>query len=468
MPTNSPKPQVRTGIYCRISLDVEGEALGVQRQEEDCRRLAGQRGWNISDVYIDNSVSAFKRNKKRPEFERMLTDLEQGRLDAIVVYDLDRFTRQPRDLERLIDLFETKKNLLFAAVTGDIDLGSDNGVMMARFAVNIANKSSKDTGRRVKRKHLELAQKGIPVGGTRPFGYLDDLKTPHPVEAPLVRQAYADLLDGKRNMTQICRDWDELGVKSTRGLSFQRQTLKQLLLNPRYGGLRALRGVVVRDEAGEPVKGLWEPLVAPEIFWRAEALLKDARGVTGARPGKRKYLLSGIIRCSECGRTMTGNAAGQKNTFYYRCAAKTHGGCGKVSISGPKTEEMVANLVRAKLSGVKASKSTGWPDADQLSGKQERVAELMGAYTNGTLSGSVVFPAVESLEREISELRAREQAWTREHRQQAPATVEEWDDLNVDVRRALVGSVVQSVVAKPAVKAGGAFDRTRVDVVWRG
>jgi site-specific DNA recombinase len=162
---------MRVGLYTRISEDIAGEGLGVARQEQDCRVLADRRGWTVAGVYEDNDVSAFTTKVKRPEFERLMEDLERGYLDGLVVYDLDRFARQPLDLERSIRIFDSRK-LVFATVQSDIDLSTSDGRTMARIMVAFANKSSMDTSRRVRRKHLELARTGVPTGGWRPFGYL--------------------------------------------------------------------------------------------------------------------------------------------------------------------------------------------------------------------------------------------------------------------------------------------------------
>jgi DNA invertase Pin-like site-specific DNA recombinase len=106
---------MRVGLYTRISEDVADEGLGVARQEQDCRSLAERRGWTVAGVYEDNDVSAFKTKVTRPEFEHLMEDLERGFLDGLVVYDLDRFARQPVDLERSIRIFDSRK-LVFAIV----------------------------------------------------------------------------------------------------------------------------------------------------------------------------------------------------------------------------------------------------------------------------------------------------------------------------------------------------------------
>jgi DNA invertase Pin-like site-specific DNA recombinase len=161
---------IAAGAYVRISDDRAGDAAGVGRQEADCRALAERRGWTVADVYTENDTSAFKRRKvrlpdgstalrvDRPAFRKLLADLSSGAVGALVAYDLDRIARDPRDLEDLIDVVETHK-IPTAAVTGSLDLSNDSGVTMARIAVAIANKSSRDTSRRVARKHLELADR---------------------------------------------------------------------------------------------------------------------------------------------------------------------------------------------------------------------------------------------------------------------------------------------------------------------
>src|SRR5688572_30028619 len=86
---------LRAAIYARISLDRDGKKLGVARQLDDCRKLASDRGWEIAGEYVDNDVSA-TRSRRRPEYEQMLDEVEAGRVDAIVAWDLDRLTRKPR------------------------------------------------------------------------------------------------------------------------------------------------------------------------------------------------------------------------------------------------------------------------------------------------------------------------------------------------------------------------------------
>jgi site-specific DNA recombinase len=89
-----PAAAVRVALYCRISQDGEGQGLGVARQEADCRHLAERRGWDVVEVYIDNDLSAYS-GKARPAYQRLLADIEAGRVEAVVAWHPDRLHRSP-------------------------------------------------------------------------------------------------------------------------------------------------------------------------------------------------------------------------------------------------------------------------------------------------------------------------------------------------------------------------------------
>jgi len=159
---------MRTGIPARISQDKGGQALGVARQLQDCREVVQQRGWIESDTYVDNDVSA-SRGKRRPEYERMLADIRSGFIDAICVWDIDRLTRTPRELEDIIDLADQYK-LSLANVAGEVNLSTSDGRLHARLKGIIARQEVEQQSKRLKRKFQERAENGHPHGYT-PYGY---------------------------------------------------------------------------------------------------------------------------------------------------------------------------------------------------------------------------------------------------------------------------------------------------------
>ncbi len=92
-------------IYCRISRDAEGEAIGVGNQEATCRALAEAAGLEVVNVYIDNDRGASSLSKKsRPDYEAMVKAATEGAFDTIIAYSMSRVTRRPMEWEILIDL----------------------------------------------------------------------------------------------------------------------------------------------------------------------------------------------------------------------------------------------------------------------------------------------------------------------------------------------------------------------------
>src|SRR6476469_7605504 len=108
-------------VYLRISSDPSGQALGVSRQREDCVALCAAKGWEPVE-YVDNDVSA-SSGRKRAAYERMLADIRDGRIGAVVAWDLDRLHRRPIELEAFMALADEKR-LALATVSGDIDLST--------------------------------------------------------------------------------------------------------------------------------------------------------------------------------------------------------------------------------------------------------------------------------------------------------------------------------------------------------
>jgi DNA invertase Pin-like site-specific DNA recombinase len=462
----------RVGAYVRISEDLDGAGLGVARQERDCRQRASRRGWAVAEVFRDNDVSAYKARVVRPEFERLLAELEAGRLDGVVVYDLDRFARKPSDLERAISIFDARPGLGFATVQSDIDLSTPDGRTMARVLVAFANKASMDTSRRVKRKHLELAQRGVPVGGSRPFGWQDDHRTLDDAEASLLRQAAADVLAGV-GLHTICRRWNEAGVTTPRENHWRRGVLKNVLLSPRLAGLRVHQGRVAVDEDGQPVRGQYEPVLDSETWEAVGAVLRDNARGGGTHVGGRKYLLTGVVRCSVCYHCLFGNGdTRNRGNFYYGCKPTTSGGgCGRVAISGAGLDGLVTDLVLSYLADREVERDAEpWLGEAELHDVTRRIKELMDAFARRELSSDVVFPAVAKLESEAAGLREARASWVSAQALTAhrPADVgAAWPDLTVEQRRGVIESVLSAVVVRPATTKGNRMDPGRVEVVWR-
>lgn len=346
----------RAGIYVRISDDRAGDAKGVERQQKDCRAICAREGWDVAEVYIENDTSAFKRRKVklpdgttamrviRPAFRTMLEDLQSGHIDALVVYDIDRMCRDPRDLEDTIDVIEATKADTRAA-TGELDLTTSQGRAVARVMVAFAQKSSEDTRRRVARKHEELAEAGkFSGGGHRPFGYKDDRLTVNPVEAKLVKKIAKMVLDGT-SLLGVAAWLDQQGVRPVLGgKTWNPRSVHSILSSPRIAGYRTFRGEIVG-------RGEWPAIITKEQWDKLQIKLSANRA---GRQGQStlRYWLAGVLWCSKCGNVMTSNA-GSRPAFWcssQRAFRNYNGGeqvrgCGGIRISAPRVQGYVETVL---------------------------------------------------------------------------------------------------------------------------
>lgn len=341
------KPR-RAAIYVRISDDRAKDAAGVGRQESDARALADRLGWEIAEVFIENDTSAFKRRKVtlpsgrtelrvvRPEFRRMLDLAMTGAIDGLIAYDLDRTARDPRDLEDLIDVVEGRTpRLPVESVSGSLRLSNDADVTMARVMVAVANKASRDSSRRIRRKHEELAEQGkYAGGGARRFGYERDGMTVNEREAEVIRWCAARVLEG-RSVASLCKELDRQGVRPVKAAHWSSRTLTDILRSGRVAGLRVHRGEVVGDAA-------WPAIVDRETW---EAVVATLHGRSGglAKPGLR-YWLNGLLWCGHCGATLQAGYMTNRGHRYW-CSTQRGHGCGRIAIAGPACEAEIERQV---------------------------------------------------------------------------------------------------------------------------
>ena len=193
---------VRAAIYLRISQDREMDGLAIERQRQDCEALARFRRWEVVETYVDQSKSATDKTKKRPSYDRMVSGYEAGRFSAIVCYDLDRLTRQPRQLEDWIDRAETR-GLALVTANGAADLSTDGGRLFARIKAAVARGEVERKSARQSRAHVQRASEGRVPKGVRPLGYDADGAVVRK-EAKAVRAIY-DAFDQGASLRGIAR-----------------------------------------------------------------------------------------------------------------------------------------------------------------------------------------------------------------------------------------------------------------------
>lgn len=486
----STQTALRWGSYRRISEDADDTQRGVARQDADNREAIAVRGGELVEDYPENDTSAYKQRKVkvldadgneyvayrviRPVWQRALRDLREGRIDALMVWDIDRLARDPRDLEDAIEAVVYHRKRI-ESVSGSIDLMSHSGQAMARVMVAMANKSSADTARRVKRAHLEAARNGVPVGGVRAFGYMDDKRTPHPVESVALREAVEGLLSGETNLLAIVKDWNARGLRSTRGNQFTHKSVGQILFNSaRYAGIREYEGV--------EYDGDWTPILTRDQHAAMQAHVADRSKVASCRPGARKYLLSGIIRCALCGATMVGrNSRARKDgapLHNYACNASKSNYDHTLAINGPTldhavTEAALKVMADAILPQIEAVERD--EDEQRIAVIDDEIRAALAMMRAKQVSASTALAITAELEAEKRDLVAarRSRADVQQRSQVRRVTPETFAAMSIEDQRDLVLAWVEHVVVSPAKTRGGSgrsgrVDLSRVEIVWRG
>lgn len=479
------------GGYARISEDPNDERTGVTRQVEDITEAIGDLGGtppplDSTVMWVENDTGAYKKKKVRitdqygetrdawrvirPDWGEALRALRTGKINALAVYDLDRLARDPYDLEDAIEAVEYYGATIVSATASEIDLMTESGRLTARIMVTVANKSSADTSRRVKRAHLQLARSGEVKHGGRPFGWKDDKTTENPTEAALIKKAAADIIDGA-GLRAIVREWNEAGVKTARGNAWDHRAVRQLLKGPRLAGWRVHQGRIATNDAGQPVRGVWEPILEQDTYDRLQVALGRRVGAKGGRRGARKYLLSGIARCGTCGARMYATPTPTGHAYTCRRDGTGIGGAHVTSIAGPPTDEAVSAVVIGALreEHLDAPASAQFHADDRLAEIPEKISELMAAYNKGQLSGTVVFPQVQALEAEQAEVANERDRFIA--RTSGPAIdqvdPDRFDHLGVDRQRAIAERLLEAVVIAPAKARGARWTEDRVTYAWK-
>lgn len=459
----------RAALYCRISHAADGDRAGVDRQEQDCRRVCELRGWEVAAVHIDNSRSAWKRNRQRPGWDALLAGLAARSYDAVVVYHGDRLIRQPRDLEDLLDIAE--RGVQLTSPTGQRDLADPDDRFILRIEAAHACRSSDDQSRRLRRKHVALAAEGRePGGGSRPFGYGADRHTIDDAEAALVHEAADRLLAGE-TLRGICADWTARGVATVSGRPWTTTVLRRVLTNPRTAGQRAHKGIVT-------AAGTWPAILDDVTSHRLRALLLDPARRINRSP--RRYLLTGLLVCGhgECGAKMVARPKADKRRAYVCAAGPGFVGCGAMSVlAEPVEAEVAARLFAAvdqrRLVRAASLRRDGGAEAELVAAVnqgRERLKFLASQWAGGLLDAlswetarAEVEQRMARASRQLAEVSRPPSPWTGRGADLAAA----WDGLSFDLRRAVLVAFVADVVLSSAVRGRNRFDPSRVSVGWR-
>lgn len=464
---------MKAGIYARISLDRDDTHLGVQRQVEDCEKAALARGWTVVGRYVDNDVSA-TRAKVRPEYERLIADIRAGAIGALIVWDIDRLTRTPRELEDIIDL-ASKAGLQLANVGGEIDLSTPQGTMMARMKGTIARHETEQQSRRMKRQLQQKASSGVPHGKS-PWGYkrVHPIGTdgkpgpawdvPDPDQAPYLQEAAARFIRGE-SLRAITQSFTDRGIPAPSANQWNQTTVRKLLQRKANIGLRVHRGEVIG-------KSNTEPIFTVEQHEQIMARMNDPIRKSHATGNAPKNLVSRIATCGLCGGLMRvvqqPSATGQIRS--YGCME-----CYKITRKQELVDAVVNGAVIGRLQQPDAVALTAGGDPTaaahahaQVRALEARLAVAADQFADGAITGEQLARITQRIRPQIDQSRA--DAVNAEPSQlfnglTGPDVAAKWEGATLEIKR-LVIQTLMTIVILPAGRGKGR-DPESIRIEWK-
>lgn len=330
--------------YVRVSTrDQAEDGLSLDAQLRAIRSHCEANGWQLAE-YVEAGLSASKEGTDRPEFRRLLADVEARRVDVVVVHKLDRWSRQMvvtmQTLARI-----SQAGAGFVSLSEHIDMSTPAGRLMLGVLALLAQFYSDNLAAEVSKGRSERAAQGL-WNGDLPFGYVS-AGSPQlppvivPREAELVRGAFERYAGGTLSAEQVAQWLNEQGAEPRSKVGktrFTKATVSDMLANPFYTGRVRYRGDVL--------PGVHEAIVAEELFDLVARVRSGRRRLGQAlrEHTARTYLLRGLARCVQCGHVMWCTPGSSGRSRRYRDASRL-----KQQRCSTRFESVDAELLEAQV-----------------------------------------------------------------------------------------------------------------------
>jgi len=350
---------VRCAIYTRKSteegLDQEFNTLDAQREGAEAYiKSQAAEGWTcVPDHFDDGGFSGGTMD--RPALKRLMTQIEAGQIDCVVVYKVDRLSRSLLDFARMMEVFE-RRGISFVSVTQQFNTATSMGRLILNVLLSFAQFEREMISERTRDKIAATRRKGKWSGGAPILGYdvVDRKLQINEPEAAIVRQMFELYLErnsllavvqelGRRNWTS--KIWQTRKEIQRGGRTFTKTSLRQLLINVTYAGK-------VRHKT-EVFEGEHAAIVDDDLFGKVQTALHD-NAATRRLPagGATALLLRGLLRCASCQCAMSSSYAtrGARRYRYYLCTNAQKRGwdaCPAPSVPAAEIERFIVGEILA-------------------------------------------------------------------------------------------------------------------------
>ncbi len=335
---------MRTAIYARKSTESEDRQVqSLDDQLSALRDLAIRENIQIDEIFIESRSA--KTPYQRPEFQRLIGEIEAGRINGVLTWSINRLSRNPID-GGIISYHLQTGALSFIRTIDRLYQPEDNALLLS-IENGMATSYIQDLSRNVKRGLKGKADRGWHPGRA-PMGYINNKETrqiePDPRQFPILRKGWELMLSGGYTLAEVHREMVALGLsgvqKASRKSPVAKSMLHKIFSNPFYRGDFTFGGQIV--------PGKHEPMVSRDEYERVQHL----RTKLGVRKHRvHGHLYSGILRCGKCGCQIVGETkrksyqgSGRNVSYtYYHCTGAR--GCTKHGLNEEQITDELGNYL---------------------------------------------------------------------------------------------------------------------------
>ena len=339
---------MKTAIYCRVSTEEQAkEGFSIRAQQDKLKDYIKIKGWELQDIYIDEGISG-KNITERPEINRLITNVMKKEVENVLVFKIDRLTRNTKDLISLMDLFN-EHNCGFNSLMESIDTTTPSGRMFVKIIGIFAEFERENLIERISVACEKKAREGYthssfmtPYGYTREIGNREiDINE---AEAKVINEIFLMYLEKHKTFSSIAQELNMRGISTNSGSKWGVATIKYILTNPLYTG-KVRYAINDKNRYFEAV-GKHEAIISEETFALVQAKISKMQRTIRKRPKEVNYYC-GTLKCALCGNKMTTHGHYLKDkhgndTYYcaYICSNRNNnrGNCNSSSMSHNKVD----------------------------------------------------------------------------------------------------------------------------------
>ena len=378
--TQEEKPKMRVAAYCRVSTDSDEQATSYEAQVEHyTEQIRNNPEWEFVEVYADDGISG-TNTKKREDFNRMIEDCMDGKIDMIITKSISRFARNTLDCLQFIRQLKAK-NIAVYFEKENINTLDAKGELLLTIMASLAQQESQSLSQNVRLGIQFRYQAGkVIVNHNRFLGYTKDEDGKLIIdenEAIIIKRIYREYLEGS-SLQDICDSLMADGILTGAGKeSWIPSTVHKILTNEKYIGDALLQKTITTDFLEKKriinngvapqyyVEGCHDAIISRDIYMRVQEEMVRRANLRSGSEGKKKriysskYALSSLCTCEKCGdiyRRIAWNNRG-KHSIVWRCCTRVNNGpkaCDAPTIS----EENLQGVVMRAINEVLGSKST--------------------------------------------------------------------------------------------------------------